>query len=124
MNKVLMIEDEEDIVRFFEKTFQYFKQIQFFYALRAFQGMELARKEKPDVILLDLRMPGMNGEEALKELKQDLPASKFLVVTAWDDGQTKARILNDIGVEGYFEKPVDLEKIIDKIMDLVKARPS
>lgn len=122
MSKVLMIEDEEDIVRFFEKTFRHFKHIQFFSALRAGQGIELAKKERPKVILLDLRMPGINGETALKELKVLLPETKFVIVTGWDDGLTKQRIQEEIGVDAYYEKPIDLEKVLSKVFELTMAK--
>ena len=122
MNKVLMVEDEEDLVRFFKQIFQNFKQIQFFSATRAREGMEIAKREKPQVIILDLRMPGLSGEEALKELKVLLPETKFIIVTAWDDGITKARIENEIGVAAYFEKPVDLERVVGKIMELLMVK--
>lgn len=117
-----MIDDEKDIVDFFAQAFQNFKHIQFLTAVRAGQGLELAKQEKPKVIILDLRMPGMNGEEALKELKKLLPETKFMVMTAWNDGQTKERILKEAGVHAYFEKPVDFEKVIQKIIELVMVK--
>lgn len=121
MNKVLMIEDEEDLVRFFEQTFRNFKQIQFFCALRALEGVELATREKPDVIILDLLMPGFSGEEALKELKVLLPQTKFVIMTAWKDEGTQERV-EKIGVDAYFEKPVDLERVIGKVMELLMVK--
>ena len=122
MHKVLMIEDEADLVRFFEETFRHFKQIQFFSAQRAREGVETAKREKPEVIILDLRMPGMSGEEALKELKVLLPGTKFVVVTAWDDGITRQRVEEEIGVDAYFEKPVDLERVVGKVTELLMVK--
>ena len=122
LNKVLMIEDEADLVRFFTETFKNFKQIEFFSALRAREGIELAKRERPKVIILDLKMPGFSGEEALQELKVLLPETKFVVVTAWDDGTTRERIEKEIGVAAYFEKPVDLERIIGKVMELLMSK--
>ena len=116
-----MIDDEADIVSFFSKTFENFKHIQFFTALRAGQGIEIAKQERPAVILLDLRMPGMNGEEALTELKKFLPETKFIVMTGWEDGETKERI-EGLGVSAYFSKPVDLEKVVTKIMSLIMVK--
>lgn len=119
MNKVLMIEDEEDLVRFFEEAFRNFKEIQFLSALRAREGMEIAKREKPGVVILDLKMPGFSGEEALKELKTSLPGAKFVIVTAWNDGSTRERIEREVGVEAYFEKPVDLERVLGKVAELL-----
>ena len=121
MNKVLMIEDEVDLVSFFEEAFKNFKHIQFFSSLRGREGIEIAKREKPDVVVLDLRMPGFSGEEALKELKPLLPRTKFIIVTAWNDGLTRERIERDIGVEAYFEKPVDLEQVMGKIMQFLMS---
>lgn len=117
-----MIEDEADLVRFFDETFRNFKDIQFFSALRAREGIEIAKREKPEVIILDLKMPGFSGEEALKELKILLPKTKSVIMTAWSDGETRERIEKEIGVAAYFEKPVDLERVIGKVMELLMSK--
>ena len=122
MSKILMIEDESDLIRFFEQVFQNFKQIEFFSAERGREGVEIAKREKPNVVILDLRMPGFSGEEALKELKIVLPETKFVVVTAWNDGITRERIEKQIGVDAYFEKPVDLEQVVGKVMELLMVK--
>ncbi|MCM8776002.1 MAG: response regulator [Candidatus Omnitrophica bacterium] len=120
--KVLMVDDEEDIVHFFTKAFENFNHIEFFSAIRAAQGIEIAKSEKPHVILLDLRMPGINGEEALIELKKTLPDTKFIVMTGWEDGATRERIEKQIGVAAYYTKPVNLEKVITKIINLLMVK--
>ena len=122
MSKVLMIEDEADLVRFASDVFKNFKQIEFFSAQRGREGVEIAKREKPKVVILDLRMPGFSGEEALKELKVLLPETKFVIVTGWNDGATKERIENQIGVDAYFEKPVDLERLVGKVMELLMVK--
>ena len=122
MHKVLMIEDEEDLVKFFQEAFQNFKQIQFLFSTRGREGIEIAQREKPQVVILDLRMPGLNGEETLKELKVLLPGTKFVIMTAWNDGTTRERIEKEIGVDAYFEKPVDLERVIGKVMGLLMVK--
>ena len=116
-----MIDDEHDIVNFFSKTFQNFKHINFMAADRAAKGIEIARQEKPGVVMLDLRMPGMNGEEALIELKKFLPETKFIVMTGWEDGETRERI-ERLGVSAYYPKPIDLEKVVTKIMSLIMLK--
>ena len=122
LSKVLLVEDERDIVECFQGVFQNFPHIKFFSALSARQGVEIAKQEKPQVILMDLRMPGMNGEEALRELKPLLPGTKFIVMTGWEDGQTKSRIMREIGPDAYFEKPVELEKVITKVIELIMVK--
>lgn len=119
--KVLMIDDETDIISFLATTFKNFKSIEFFTALRAAPGIDIAKKEKPQLVMLDLRMPGMNGEEALEELKRILPNSKFIIMTGWDDEFTEARI-QQLGVDAYLTKPIDLEKLITKVMNLLMIK--
>lgn len=119
--KVLMIEDEKDIIYSLAQVFENFKHIKFLSAESALQGIKLAKAERPDVILLDLHMPRMSGEEALKNLKEILPGSKFIIMTGWEDGETKQRI-EKMGVDGYFTKPMNLEKLITKIISLLMIK--
>lgn len=120
--KVLLIDDEKDVVDFFQKTFSNFKHVKFFAATRAWVGIELAKKEKPRVMLIDLRMPEIDGEEVLRELKPLLPETKFVIMTGWDDGQTRERIVREVGVDAYFDKPVDLEKVVSKVFELIMVK--
>lgn len=119
--KVLMIDDEADIVDFFRKTFANFKHIQYFSSNRAAAGIEIAKREWPSVILLDLRMPEMNGEEALIELKKLMPQTKFIVMTGWEEGGTEQHVLS-LGADAFFPKPIDLEKVVAKVMSFLMVK--
>ncbi len=119
LSKVLLIDDEPDVAKFFSEVFSGFKHIQFFSAVKGRQGIEIAKQERPKVILTDLRMPDISGEEVLKILKPILPDSKFIVMTGWEDGETRDRIQNEFQVDAYFDKPIDLEKVITKILALM-----
>jgi len=122
IGKVVLIDDEKEVSSFFAKVFENFKHVRFFSSSRARHGIEIAKREKPNVVLLDLQMPEINGEEALKELKPLLPGTKFVMMTGWDDGATKNRIIHEIGVDAYFEKPVDLERVMAKIFELMMVK--
>ena len=119
--KVLMIEDEKDIIYALAQVFENFKHIKFLGAESALQGIELAKAERPGVILLDLHMPRMSGEEALAELKKLLPETKFIVITGWDDGETRLRV-ERMGIDAYFSKPMNLEKLVTKIISLLMIK--
>jgi DNA-binding response OmpR family regulator len=82
-------------------------------------GLELAFREKPDVVILDLRMPGIGGEAILKELKQNLPQTKVLVFTAWTGDETRARVLEK-GADLFIEKPSDFEILKEKVIHLIQ----
>lgn len=115
--RILAIDDE---VEFTEMLKSYFEPRGYTIdiALRGVKGLEMARQENPDVILMDLKMPGIDGDEALMLLKSAAPKSKVIFVTAYDDGgKTRQRLL-DSGAYDYFDKPLtslrDLEEAINR----------
>ncbi len=79
-------------------------------AENGFQLMELIKKNEPDVILLDVQMPEMDGIEALKIIKNDYPEIKVIVLTMYDDD---AYILNlmEQGANAYLIKNTDADEI-------------
>ena len=55
-------------------------------AIRGAKGIEIVKEKKPSVVLMDLKMPGIDGDEVLTLLKSMDPAPKVIFVTAYDDG--------------------------------------
>ncbi len=75
------------------------------------QLLQLLASIQPDVILMDLKMPEMDGMEATKAIRQLYPDVKILVLTMYDDEQFVLHML-DMGVNGYLVKNADPEEII------------
>ena len=112
MAKILAIDDE---VGFTEMLTSYFEPRGFevFVATNGASGLEIAKAEKPAVVLIDLKMPGINGDEIIKRLKEINLKSKAIMITAFqDDGKTKARVLKN-GACAYFEKPISSLKLLE-----------
>lgn len=114
---IIAIDDE---IAFIEVLKDYFglRGYNIMTASNAALGIELINSNKPDVVMLDLKMPGINGDEALKLIKSKWPKTKVIFITAFDDaGKTKARMLN-AGAYAYVDKPLsslkDLEDLINK----------
>jgi two-component system response regulator (stage 0 sporulation protein F) len=87
-------------------------------AIRGAKGIELIKEKSPDIVLCDLKMPGIDGDEVLKLIKSMQPAPKLIFITAYDDGgKTKARLLK-LGAFACLDKPIaslkDLEELINK----------
>ena len=80
------------------------------------QGVEMAEKWKPDIILMDLRMPVMDGFKAINQIKTNPKTSHIpiFVVSAWSSKKerTKAKLE---GADEFFVKPPDLNQLIDSI---------
>jgi CheY-like chemotaxis protein len=84
-------------------------------------GIELARLQKPDIVLMDINLPGMTGFEALAALRADaLTASiPVLAVTAYAMKDDRARILA-AGFDGYLEKPLDVRALPGQVEALIR----
>jgi two-component system invasion response regulator UvrY len=78
------------------------------------QAIRQVRKEQPDVILMDISMPGIGGLEATRKISQALPGVKIIAVTIHDDDPFPARLL-EAGAAGYLTKGCDVGEIISAI---------
>lgn len=121
MNKprIVAIDDEADFIAMLEDYFKprgYEMEV----AIRGAKGIELVRENKPDVVLMDLKMPGIDGDEVLTLIKSLDPSPKVIFITAYDDGgKTKARLLK-MGAFAYMDKPVaSLKALEDTIIKAV-----
>jgi DNA-binding NtrC family response regulator len=73
-------------------------------------GLLLLEKEEPDVVLTDLRMPGMDGIELLTKIKQVRPETMVILMTAYGTVKTAVRAMK-LGAEDYLGKPIDVEEL-------------
>ena len=77
--KILIIEDEPGLLEMYKLYFER-AGYQVFDALGGELGLEIAKKEKPDLILLDILMPGVNGWEVIKKLKSNPETNQILIL--------------------------------------------
>ena len=74
------------------------------------EALELARARRPDIVLLDIYMPGKNGVEVLKELAPEMPKTGFIMITGNEDEEV-ARDCLKFGAFDYISKPIDLHTL-------------
>jgi len=115
--RIVAIDDEAEFINMLESYFG-LRGYEINAAVRGAKGIELVKEKKPDVVLMDLKMPGIDGDEVLKLIKSMNPAPKVIFITAYDDGgKTKARLLN-MGAYACLDKPIsslrDLEETVNK----------
>lgn len=87
-------------------------------------AIELAESFRPDIILMDIQMPGINGIEAMEEIKREHKNVIFIVLTAYDKFEYSQKSI-DIGVLSYLTKPINKDILTDtlrKAMKVVKER--
>jgi len=83
--------------------------------------VESARRERPDVVLMDLRMPGMEGAEATRHIRASLPETQVLVLTTYADDESLFPALK-AGARGYLTKDASAEEIEQAIRALAAGR--
>lgn len=84
-------------------------------------GIEVVRQLRPDVVLLDLSMPVMDGLEALPQMRADVPDAKIIVLSGFDATKMAERAMA-IGAHGYMQKGASLGRVLDQIRDIVGGR--
>ena len=93
-------------------------------AKNGMEAVELYKKEKPDLLLLDINMPVKTGEEALKEIVEEFPDAFIIMLTSFADMESVENCLN-LGASNYIRKdtPLDeIKKIIKETWALVKKK--
>ncbi len=111
--KVLFVDDEEDFVRTMAERME-MRDLGGEVALSGQQALDMLRTEIPDVIVLDLKMPGIGGMEVLRRVKAMHPLVQVIIMTGHgsDEDEEEARRL---GAFDYLRKPVDLTHLVDTV---------
>ena len=111
--KILIVEDDVNIAAMVDTMMRengYLTTI----AYDGVSGLELAMKERPDLILLDLRLPQMSGMQLLYELHEQQLNIPVIVATAWSSEELAVQSLR-MGVKDYIKKPFSLEELSEVI---------
>jgi PAS domain S-box-containing protein len=123
--KILAIDDNKDnLISLKALIKDEFRDAITFTALSGTKGIELAAKENPDVILLDIVMPDMDGYEVCQKLKandllSDIPV--VFVTAIKGDKESRIRAL-ECGAEGFLAKPIDQSELVAQIRAMVKIK--
>ena len=111
---VLIVEDGDDIRNIMLATFnKLFKNVTT--AVDGIDGLDKFKENKPDIIISDIRMPNMSGNEMIKQIKQIDPNIPIVVVSGHGK-MIKATSLSDI----IFEKPIKFDKLVNAIYELTR----
>lgn len=113
--RILVVDDEADIVSTVKYRLE-FCEFEVVTASNGQEGLEKASSEKPDLILLDISMPIMNGHEMLERLKNspDIKDIPVIVVSAFSDAKDVNKAA-ELGIADYVTKPFDFTELVGKI---------
>jgi DNA-binding NarL/FixJ family response regulator len=116
--KVAIVEDTEDIRKGLTHLINAYPDFECGLACaNASEALELLPKYKPDVVLMDINMPGMNGIECIKILKPQFPAIQFLMATVYEGDEMIFESLK-AGATGYITKNTPPAKLLDAIREI------
>jgi DNA-binding response OmpR family regulator len=116
--RVLIVEDDPAIVRFLERGLAAHGH-QAVTADNGRDGVQIAADETVDFVLLDIMLPGMDGQEVLRRIRARRPGVPVLMLTARDEVRDKVNAL-DGGADDYLTKPFDLEELLARMRALVR----
>lgn len=119
---LLVVEDDDDLRNYLKDIF-YSNQLKIILALNGKEGIKLAKKHFPDIIISDIMMPYCSGYELLEELKSNLETSHIpiILLTSKTERDEKLKGLN-LGADDYLEKPFDVKELEIKVGNLLNTR--
>ena len=123
MSTILIVEDNEKNMKLVRDVLQV-KGYTTIEAGTAEDGVRLAGERLPDLILMDIHLPGMSGVDALKLLRADAATAQIPIaaVTASVMQQDRAMIM-DAGFDAYVSKPISLKEFLDTVRTLLERGP-
>ena len=110
--KVLVVDDQEELAKELKSILETDERMQVIAtAADGFVALEEMEKEVADVVLMDIRMPNMNGVVATRRIKEEYPNSKVLILTTFDDSDYILNAINN-GASGYLLKNIGGDALI------------
>ncbi len=116
MKKILLVDDEEAIQMVYREEFES-DGYQVVSALNGQSGLEKFKEEKPDLVILDIQMPGMNGVEVLRQMKMLNPSVPVILSSAYQEFK---RDLGTWASDEYVVKSGDLEDLKNSVRRLLQ----
>lgn len=118
--RVLLVDDEQEFVETLADRLQ-MRDLEPSIAYDGEQALSAVKGEEPDVIILDLKMPGIDGIEVLRRVKKAYPKVEVIILTG-HGSEKDEEVARSLGAFDYVSKPVDLDKLVPRIRDAFKSR--
>lgn len=117
--KLVVIDDEVEFTKAIQEFFSA-RGYDVHTALTGTSGIRLVEAEQPEVVLVDLKLPGLDGDQVLTRIRQTYPKTKVIVITAYNDGGATREQLLRLGAFAHFDKPLsslrDLAKTVKEAL--------
>ena len=122
MSLVLIVEDNEKNLKLVRDILQV-KGYETVEAMTGEDGVRLAAERMPDLVLMDIQLPGMNGIDALRALRADPKTGKIPVIAVTASVmQQDRKLIMDAGFDAYVGKPINLREFLDAVRHALERR--
>lgn len=118
MIKFLIVDDEPDVVDSVSELFT-LRNYNVVTATSGTKALEIVKKENPNIIILDIRMPDISGMDVLKEVKKNYPKIRVIMLTGVEDESTKNMAMG-LGASGYLTKPYSYSELLEMSRKLIQ----
>jgi two-component system response regulator (stage 0 sporulation protein F) len=118
--KILIVDDQYGIRILLTEVLQK-EGYTTFQAANGFQAIDITKEQAPDLVLLDMKIPGMDGIEILKRLKQHDEAIKVIIMTAYGE-LDMIQEAKDLGALTHFAKPFDIDEIRKVVREYIPVK--
>ena len=117
---LLFVDDEEDFLRSITKRLEV-RDFNVIAVNRGDKAIEVARNQPVDIALVDLKMPGLDGEQTLKILKEEQPWLEVVILTGHGSVDSAVQLTKS-GAYSYLQKPSEWEKLIEVLTEAYKKK--
>ncbi|MDZ7666864.1 MAG: response regulator [Desulfotignum sp.] len=107
--KILLVDDEQDFVETLSERLQ-MRDMDSYAVFDGKTALAQVRSHPPQVMIIDLKMPGMDGIQVLRQVKQTHPYIRVIILTGHGSEHDR-KICMDLGASAYFQKPVDIDEL-------------
>ena len=120
--KILIVEDEQNILELLAEILEGTQNYDVFLARDGLEGLELAQKQRPDLVLLDVQLPKMDGHQVCKLLKSnpETAKAKVLMITGFAQNSDRRQSMA-AGADTYLSKPFTTAAILSAVDELLKT---
>ncbi len=119
--KILIIDDELEICKMVTE-FLFDAGYSASYALNGPDGLAMIKRDLPSLVLLDIGMPGMDGTEVMRLIREQFPTIPVVVLTGHRDTETVKKMM-ELGASEYLTKPIHLETLLDQFVRDMVGKP-
>ena len=118
--KVILVDDEYEFIKSLSERIR-MRDIESDIAFNGDQALKILAEEMPDVMVLDLKMPGIDGLEVLRQVKKNYPQLLVIILTGHGSEKVEEEARR-LGAFDYLEKPTEIDKLVETIKKAYKYK--